>query len=80
MKKTKHRNKKTTQHENKPKGLKRSVWAALDAGKGSFRRYAESGQVMVDRGRHLDVLEWAWFLNAFGEGHVYRHMYGDKVI
>ena len=51
----------------------------MDAGKAPFARYAESGQVLVDRGRHLDALEWAWFLNAFGDGHVYDRMYGDKV-
>lgn len=35
--------------------------------------------MLVDRGRHLDALEWAWFLNSFGEGGFYDHMYGDKV-
>lgn len=40
---------------------------------------SESGQVMFDRTRHLDVLEWVWFLNAFGKGHLYEFMYGDKV-
>lgn len=34
---------------------------------------------MFDRTRHLDVLEWVWFLNAFGKGHLYEFMYGDKV-
>jgi hypothetical protein len=24
------------------------------------------------------VLEWVWFLNAFGDKHVYEFMYGDK--
>jgi hypothetical protein len=24
------------------------------------------------------VLEWAWFLNAFGDDHIYKLMYGDK--
>ncbi len=59
-------------------GVSRAVWPAVNAGKGPAARYAESGQVLVDRGRHLDALEWAWFLNAWGEGGVYNFMYGDK--
>jgi len=37
-------------------GLNRSVWSSINAGKGDFNRYAESGQLMVDRTRHLG--EW----------------------
>ncbi|KAI8472516.1 MAG: mannosyltransferase putative-domain-containing protein [Monoraphidium minutum] len=59
-------------------GVNRSLWDTVDGGKGEFVRYAESGQLMVDRTRHLDVLEWVWFLNSFGDKHVYEFMYGDK--
>eukprot|EP00775_Hariotina_reticulata_P006257 gene6257-6495_t len=59
-------------------GLNRSVRTALDAGKGDFIRYAESGQLIVNRAMHLDVLEWTWFLNSFSDGHVYNYVYGDK--
>lgn len=38
---------------------------------------AESGQVVVDRARHADVLEWLWLLNAHA-GLVYRCIVGDK--
>lgn len=31
---------------------------------GSSHRTTESGQVVLDRGRHADVLEWLWFLNS----------------
>ena len=35
-------------------------------------------QVMINRVQHLDVLEWVWFLNAFGDGFTYKYMFGDK--
>jgi hypothetical protein len=99
-------------------GLNRSVWSSINAGKGDFNRYAESGQLLIDRTKHLgewwgvigwglggqvqwdgsrwhhfitesfhtrtraktpDVLEWVWFINSFGDKHVYDYMYGDKV-
>jgi hypothetical protein len=31
--------------------------------------------VVVD----ADMLEWTWFLNSFGEGELYKMVYGDKV-
>jgi hypothetical protein len=34
-------------------GIDRRARAELDAGKADFRRYAESGQVMVNRAMHL---------------------------
>lgn len=40
-------------------------------------RESESGQVMVDRSRHRDMLDWLWFLNS-QKGCVYRNMLGDK--
>lgn len=36
-----------------PAGLDRKVRAELDAGKGDFKRYAESGQVLINRAMHL---------------------------
>ncbi|WIA31646.1 hypothetical protein OEZ86_002526 [Tetradesmus obliquus] len=59
-------------------GLNMTVRDALNEGKSDFNRYAESGQVMINRAMHLDVLEWAWFLNSFSEKHIYDFMYGDK--
>lgn len=38
---------------------------------------AESGQLLIDRARHADVLEWLWMLNAHA-GIVYRCVVGDK--
>jgi hypothetical protein len=38
---------------------------------------AESGQLLVDRARHADVLEWLWLLNAH-KGLVYQCLVGDK--
>ncbi|KAK9806715.1 hypothetical protein WJX72_000369 [[Myrmecia] bisecta] len=40
-------------------------------------RTAESGQLMLNRVMHSDVLEWLWYLNA--HSHImYKFMYGDK--
>jgi hypothetical protein len=33
---------------------------------------------MFNRMQHLDVLEWVWFLNSFGDGFTYKYMFGDK--
>ncbi|KIZ03103.1 hypothetical protein MNEG_4853 [Monoraphidium neglectum] len=41
-------------------------------------RLAESGQLMLDRVRHFDVLQWIWLLNSHTEV-VYKAMHGDKV-
>jgi hypothetical protein len=38
---------------------------------------AESGQLLIDRARHADVLEWMWLLNTH-KGLVYRCLVGDK--
>lgn len=38
---------------------------------------AESGQVLIDKKRHADVLEWLFFLNSHAEL-LYKHMLGDK--
>jgi len=60
-------------------GLNATASRAVDAAKGEFRRHAESGQVLVDRSRHLDALEWAWLLNAHGHRTgLYKAVYGDK--
>ena len=40
-------------------------------------RLTDSGQVLLDRARHADVLEYLWFLNSHREV-VYSHMHGDK--
>ncbi|KAK9862082.1 hypothetical protein WJX84_012147 [Apatococcus fuscideae] len=39
--------------------------------------WAESGQLLFDRVRHADVLEYLWFLNAHQDP-VYQLAYGDK--
>jgi hypothetical protein len=36
-----------------PAGLNKTVHDALDEGKADFNRYAESGQVMINRAQHL---------------------------
>ncbi|WIA35119.1 hypothetical protein OEZ86_003600 [Tetradesmus obliquus] len=38
---------------------------------------AESGQVLFDRLRHYDVLEWLFWLNS-RSNETYQHMHGDK--
>eukprot|EP00882_Tetradesmus_deserticola_P029699 GHRQ01033290.1.p1 GENE.GHRQ01033290.1~~GHRQ01033290.1.p1 ORF type:complete len:153 (+),score=29.45 GHRQ01033290.1:489-947(+) len=38
---------------------------------------AESGQVLFDRLRHYDVLEWLFWLNSHSDV-TYQHMHGDK--
>jgi hypothetical protein len=41
-------------------------------------RLLESGQLLIDRARHADVLEWAWLLNGPNREVVYKAMHGDK--
>jgi hypothetical protein len=41
-------------------------------------RLLESGQLLVDRERHADALEWAWLLNGPNREVVYKAMHGDK--
>lgn len=53
-------------------GLSHDVVELIESGKGVYRRYAESGAVLVDRSRHLDMLEWAWWLNAMGDDLTYK--------
>ncbi|KAK9814131.1 hypothetical protein WJX72_001060 [[Myrmecia] bisecta] len=38
---------------------------------------SESGQLLLDRNQHFDVLEWLWFLNSH-QNVTYKLMYGDK--
>ncbi|KAI8468862.1 MAG: mannosyltransferase putative-domain-containing protein [Monoraphidium minutum] len=40
-------------------------------------REAESGQLLLDRSRHADVIEWIWFLNSHKDV-IYKLMNGDK--
>eukprot|EP00878_Enallax_costatus_P044577 GHUV01053248.1.p1 GENE.GHUV01053248.1~~GHUV01053248.1.p1 ORF type:complete len:225 (+),score=48.90 GHUV01053248.1:200-874(+) len=40
-------------------------------------RLVESGQILFDRLKHADVLEYIWLLNSHHEW-VYKHMHGDK--
>eukprot|EP00891_Asterochloris_glomerata_P004322 jgi/Astpho2/4322/fgenesh1_pg.00065_%23_12_t len=40
--------------------------------------YAESGQVLLNRKRHANVIELLWFLNSWGIELVYDLSYGDK--
>lgn len=41
-------------------------------------RLVESGQLLIDRVRHADVLEFAWMLNGPNRNVVYKAIYGDK--
>eukprot|EP00879_Flechtneria_rotunda_P011098 GHRR01011595.1.p1 GENE.GHRR01011595.1~~GHRR01011595.1.p1 ORF type:complete len:715 (+),score=197.61 GHRR01011595.1:822-2966(+) len=52
-------------------------WDALAAGQGHIRRVAESGQVLLDRVRHADVLEYLWWLTSYSK-ELYKHILGDK--
>ncbi|DBA91081.1 TPA: hypothetical protein ACH3X1_016046 [Trebouxia sp. C0004] len=53
-------------------------WAPSAVGNSSFM-FAESGQFLLDRRRHADVVEWAWFINSYGDDGVYQQlMNGDK--
>jgi hypothetical protein len=49
----------------------------LDLGKGFVRRDAETGQLLLDRRRHADVLEYLFWINSFADT-VYREVHGDK--
>ncbi|KAI8471635.1 MAG: mannosyltransferase putative-domain-containing protein [Monoraphidium minutum] len=40
-------------------------------------RLCDSGQLLVDRGRHYDALQWLWLLNSHTEV-LYKAMHGDK--
>ncbi|KIY97022.1 hypothetical protein MNEG_10940 [Monoraphidium neglectum] len=51
--------------------------ALLAEGKGWGRRDCESGQLLVDRGRHLDALEVAFYANSFDDV-LYSQVHGDK--
>ncbi|KAG2500725.1 hypothetical protein HYH03_001489 [Edaphochlamys debaryana] len=59
-------------------GLQDEVHDLLLSRKGSSARHCESGAMMVDRTRHLDMLEWAWWLNSMGKDVTYKYVYGDK--
>ncbi|KAF6262935.1 mannosyltransferase putative-domain-containing protein [Scenedesmus sp. NREL 46B-D3] len=50
---------------------------ALAGGQGHVRRVAESGQLLLDRLAHADVLEWLWMYTSFSKD-LYRHVLGDK--
>ncbi len=52
--------------------------AELQAGKGRSRRDAESGQLLIDRGRHLDALEAAFWVNSWADRLYHKHLHGDK--
>lgn len=53
-------------------------WAPNVVGNNSFM-FAESGQFLLDRRRHADVVEWTWFINSYGDDGVYQQlMNGDK--
>eukprot|EP00882_Tetradesmus_deserticola_P019792 GHRQ01021331.1.p1 GENE.GHRQ01021331.1~~GHRQ01021331.1.p1 ORF type:complete len:527 (+),score=195.23 GHRQ01021331.1:138-1583(+) len=53
-------------------GMQRPPWE----NKPNFR-LVDSGQMLVDRLRHAEVLEYLWLLNSHHEW-VYKHMHGDK--
>jgi hypothetical protein len=43
------------------------VQDALTGGQGHVRRVAESGQLLLDRVAHADVLEWLWMFTSFSK-------------
>ncbi|GAX76848.1 hypothetical protein CEUSTIGMA_g4294.t1 [Chlamydomonas eustigma] len=49
----------------------------INAGKGYSPRDTESGQVLIDRGKHLDVLEYLLWINSYPEK-LKGSMWGDK--
>ncbi|WIA38847.1 hypothetical protein OEZ86_002124 [Tetradesmus obliquus] len=53
-------------------GMQRPPWE----NKPDFR-LVDSGQILFDRMRHAEVLEYLWLLNSHHEW-VYKHMHGDK--
>uniref|UniRef100_A0A383VCU0 Uncharacterized protein n=1 Tax=Tetradesmus obliquus TaxID=3088 RepID=A0A383VCU0_TETOB len=53
-------------------GMQRAPWE----NKPDFR-LVDSGQILFDRMRHAEVLEYLWLLNSHHEW-VYKHMHGDK--
>jgi hypothetical protein len=60
-------------------GAARPPWEE-DGAKGGDFRLAESGQLMLDRARYIDVLPWLWLLNAPpAQAAIYKAMHGDKV-
>ncbi|DBA74664.1 TPA: hypothetical protein ACH3X2_009332 [Trebouxia sp. C0005] len=40
-------------------------WAPSAVATSAFQ-FAESGQFLLNRRRHADVVEWAWFINRMG--------------
>ncbi len=42
------------------------VQSIVDQGKGYSPRDTESGQLLIDRGKHLDVLEYLLWINRWG--------------
>lgn len=56
---------------------KEQYWEVLSAGQGWLHRAAESGQLVFDRVRHADVLEYLWWLTSFSSV-LYKHVLGDK--
>ncbi len=44
----------------------------LHSGQGWSQRDGESGQLLVDRGRHLDTLEWSFMINSFSNKLYYK--------
>ncbi|GAX76846.1 hypothetical protein CEUSTIGMA_g4292.t1 [Chlamydomonas eustigma] len=49
----------------------------INAGKGYSPRDTESGQVLIDRGKHLDVLEYLLWINSYPADFL-NMMWGDK--
>ena len=43
-----------------------------------YPRLKQHTQILFDRARHWDVLEWAWFLLAHMDA-LGAHLHGDKV-
>eukprot|EP00775_Hariotina_reticulata_P009483 gene9483-9647_t len=56
---------------------KEAYWEVMAGGQGHVKRMAESGQLLLDRVRHADVLEYLWWLTSFSD-ELYRHVLGDK--
>eukprot|EP00798_Chlamydomonas_sp_ICE-L_P010063 gene10063-7957_t len=58
-------------------GLNETAKALLLQGRGYSKRDTESGQLVINRGRHLDTLEYIFFINSF-PGLVQESAWGDK--
>lgn len=52
--------------------------AELSGGQGWLDRDTESGQLLINRLRHLDVLDVIFWINTFSDRLYSKHLHGDK--